>query len=131
MEAVLDGKSAEIAMAHSMAGSGECDGTGVVEDRGAALKEKVIFNQEGRRREPVITLSPIEQAPVCGKVSEFYGFEARTTGARLLRHSLNHKSVSAFKLLNDYYHLRELDWMEDMPSRGSLTFKRASPATSP
>ena len=114
MEAVHDGKTAAISMARAMAGSGDCDGTRVVEDRGAALKEKVIFEQEGRRREPVITISPIEQAPVCGKVSEFYGFEARTTAGRLLRHYLNHKGVSAFEMLHDYYNLRELERMEDL-----------------
>ena len=114
MEAVHDGKTAAISMARALASGGDCDGTRVVEDRGTALKEKVVFEQEGRRREPVITISPIEQAPTCSKVSEFYGFEARKTAGRLLRHYLNHKSVSAFELLHDYYSLREFERMEDL-----------------
>ena len=101
-------------MARALAGSGNCDGTRVVEDRGAALKEKVIFEQEGRRREPVITISPIEESPICNKVSEFYAFEARATTGRLLRHYLNHKRVSAFELIHGYYSLRELERMEDL-----------------
>ena len=114
MEAVHDGKTAAISMARALAGSGDCDATRVVEDRGAALKEKVIFEQEGRRREPVITISPIDDSPVCSKVSEFYAFEARVTVGRLLRNYLNHKRVSAFELIHGYYALRELERMEDL-----------------
>ena len=115
IDSIHQSKSAALASAQALVGTNRHEAVKILRDEGEAKRVKVVFEQEcAGPAEPVLTISPVEQAPACKKVEDFYRFEARRTAGQLLRQYFDHKRITAFELVHDYMHLRELGRMEDL-----------------
>lgn len=60
----------------------------------------VIFEEKDKGGKKRITISPVEESPVCEELEDFYGFEARQTIGRLLRKYLDENGITALELLH-------------------------------
>ena len=78
-------------------------------------EEKVIFQQDsaGQSDKP-ITISYVEQAPLCTKTSDLFQFNARQTTGRLLRKYLDDKGLITIELLCGLWHLKDLQRNETL-----------------
>tara|TARA_B100000315_G_scaffold258307_1_gene309962 strand:+ start:6848 stop:8881 length:2034 start_codon:yes stop_codon:yes gene_type:complete len=81
--------------------SGNFDGVKVTEDRGQS-QEKIVFEEEssGRTERPV-SVTPVDEAPYCKELEEFYSFDARITMGRLMREHLDNVGITAGELIHD------------------------------
>jgi hypothetical protein len=114
INAIHPAKSAAVAAATALAGSNRFEAVRVVEEREGRGHGKVVFEQQCEVVEPPMTIAPIATAPLCKKLPEYYGFEARKTLGRLLRPFLNHHGITAFELVHSYDHLRTLERLEEL-----------------
>lgn len=102
-------KSEAMAQAQGLLASGRYDGVRITARREGWSQEKVIFEQEGEVEEKPLTITPIEDAPPCDGIEDFYGFEARRTVGRLLRHYLDEHGMTALELAFSPGHLNMLE----------------------
>lgn len=114
INAIHPAKSAAVAAATALAGSNRFEAVRVVEEREGRNQGKVVFERQCEVVEPPMTIAPIAAAPLCKKLPEYYGFEARKTLGRLLRPFLNHHGITAFELIHSYDHLRTLERLEEL-----------------
>jgi len=98
-DALTKGKG--IKEAKALLSSGNFDGVKVTEDRGQS-REKIVFEEEsaGRTERPV-SVTPVEEAPYCKELEDFYSFDARITMGRLMREHLDHVGITAGELIHD------------------------------
>lgn len=94
-------------------GSGKFDAVKVTEDRGQR-QEILVWSEEAKRVEKAETITPVEDAPVCEKLDDFYAFEARLTLGRLLRQFMDKRALTPLEFLHDYTHIREFTRNDDM-----------------
>ncbi|MBM3950221.1 MAG: cyclic nucleotide-binding domain-containing protein [Rhodospirillales bacterium] len=95
-------------MAEALLAGGKADAVRVLEER-EGRKPKTIFEKVGAgRAEKPISITAIEDSPVCRAVSGFFAFDARLTVARLMRHFLDEYGLTALELLYDYGRLRQI-----------------------
>jgi hypothetical protein len=86
----------------------------VTEDRGQT-KEILIWHEEaGVRAAKAITITPVEDAPVCEKLDNFYGIEARLLMGRLLRQYLDEQGLTPVELIHDFVNIRSLKRNDDL-----------------
>ena len=96
-----------------MAG-GKFSAAKVTEDRGQT-KEILIWHEEaGARAAKAITITPVEDAPVCEKLDNFYGIEARLLMGRLLRQYLDEQGLTPVELIHDFVNIRSLKRNDDL-----------------
>lgn len=100
--------------ARNLLGSGKFDAVKVTEDRGQT-QEILIFEEEAAARpQKAITITPIEEAPLCKELEDFYGYPARKMLGRLLRQHFDHEGITPFELLHDKTHIRTLTRNNDL-----------------
>ena len=87
-----------IAHAKAMLKTGHWDAARVLKTQGN-LKPKVVFQEEGRRGERPLNIIPVEWAPFCENIEDFYSFDARRTAGWLLRRWLDHHHICALEML--------------------------------
>ena len=123
-------KGTGIKEAKALLSTGNFDGVKVTEDRGQS-KEKIVFEEEsaGRTERPV-SVTPVEEAPYCKELEEFYSFEARITMGRLLREHLDNVGITAGEHIhdklnilavvrNDTFYIQILQTLANLQTKGS------------
>ncbi len=90
-------RSAALQQAETLLAAGGHDGVRVVSESERTGEEEVIL-EERSDRDKVITLVPVDEAPECKKLDDFFRFPARRTAGRLLRNLLNDQGISALEL---------------------------------
>jgi len=106
-------KGRAIQRGQELLGSGKFDGVKVTEERGQP-REILIWQEEAKRVEKAETITPVDDAPVCSKLEDFYSFEARLTTGRLLRQVLDGRSATPLEVLHDYGLIREITRKDDL-----------------
>ena len=106
-------KGRAIQRGQELLGSGKFDAVKVTEDRGQT-REILIWSEDAKRVERAETITPVDDAPVCEKLDDFYAFEARLTVGRLLRQFMDKRALTPLELLHDYTHIREFTRNDDM-----------------
>ncbi len=90
-------RSAALQQAEELLASGNHAGVRVVAETARTGEEEIIF-EERIDRDQVITLVPVDEAPLCEEFSEFFRFPARRTAGRLLRRLLDDQGLTALEL---------------------------------
>jgi len=86
----------------------------VTEDRGQA-KEILVWHEEaGERADKAVTITPVEDAPLCEALDDFYKPEARLLLSRLLRQYLDEQALTPLELLHDLTNIRTLKRNDDL-----------------
>ncbi|MSO93483.1 MAG: cyclic nucleotide-binding domain-containing protein [Rhodospirillales bacterium] len=85
------------------------EGVKVTAKKDSSAEEKVIFEEIVGKAEKPISIAPIDKAPLCGTLDEYYQFKSRRTISRLLRHYLDEHSLTALEFLYSIGHLRMLE----------------------
>ncbi len=98
-----------IEQANVLLSTRQFDAVKVTREGGKDDSEEIIFQEECHRVEKKITIIPVETAPACKKLNDFYLFPARLTIGRLLRKYLDENAIMAVELLHNYGHLK---WLE-------------------
>jgi len=112
IDSVHPRKGEALTRAEALFGSGRLEGVKVLEDSGG--KPKVLFERSKARAEKPLTISPVENAPMCAAADDFFRFDSRITIARLLRAFLDEVGTSALELLCDYGNIRHLMRLENL-----------------
>jgi len=89
-------RSAALQQAETLLAAGGHDGVRVVAESERTGEEEVLL-EERSDRDKVITLVPVDEAPVCENLNDFFRFPARRTAGRLLRNLLNDQGISALE----------------------------------
>lgn len=80
------------------------------EDNEGTSKRKIIFEQNcSGKAQKHLTISRVDEAPLCKHINDYYQFDARTTIGRLLRTFLEERQITALELLFDYTELSILE----------------------
>ncbi|MEE8393121.1 MAG: cyclic nucleotide-binding domain-containing protein [Rhodospirillales bacterium] len=95
-----------VEQARALLATKQFDGVKVTREGGKSDEEDVIFQEGGARAKKKITVSPVEDAPNCKKLADFYGFPARKTIGRLLRKYLDENAIMAIELLHNHGQLK-------------------------
>ncbi|MBT3305881.1 MAG: cyclic nucleotide-binding domain-containing protein [Alphaproteobacteria bacterium] len=99
-ESTFDVRSAALEHAEELLGNGGHDGVRVTAESERTGELEILF-EERHDRQKVITLVPVEDAPLCQDLVDFYGFEARRTAGKLLRNLLDDQGLTALELAFD------------------------------
>ncbi len=98
-----------VRVAESLLAAGKGEAVKVLQDRGEDRRPRTIFEKVGAGRpEKPITISAVEDSPVCQTPFDVFGFEARLTTARLMRQFLDEYGLTALELLYDFGRLRQI-----------------------
>lgn len=84
-------------------------GVRVVAESERTGETEIIFEEAIDVGDKPVKIVPIEEAPVCGAIGDFYQFPARQAAGRLLRELLDRKGQTALELGFDYGALRLLE----------------------
>ena len=89
-----------VSKAKALIGDRKIEAVKVTREGGLSETEDVIFEskREGGSERPV-TITPVDEAPECKEIQDFYGFESRKTLGRLLRKHLDRESITASEVL--------------------------------
>ena len=94
--------------------SGKFDAAKVTEDRGQT-KEILVWHEEaGNRGDKAVTITPVDDSPVCEKLDDFYGIEARLLMGRLFRPYLDEQGLTPIELIHDHTNIRTLKRNDDL-----------------
>ncbi len=99
--------------AQALLGNGKFDAAKVTEDRGQT-REILVWQKEAQRVQKAETITPVEDAPVCEKLDDFYVFEARITAGRLLRQFMDTRAITPLEFFHDTGLIREFTRNDDM-----------------
>ncbi|MBC8338275.1 MAG: cyclic nucleotide-binding domain-containing protein [Alphaproteobacteria bacterium] len=99
-ESSFDVRSAALEHAEELLHQGNYDGVRVTSESERTGELDVIF-EERRDREKIVTLVAVDDAPLCEEVLDYYGFPARRTTGKLLRHLLDDQGLTALELAFD------------------------------
>ncbi|MEQ8194930.1 MAG: cyclic nucleotide-binding domain-containing protein [Rhodospirillales bacterium] len=94
--------------AKELLGSGQFDAIKVVREDERTGEEETVFSEKIERKGKGLTVIPVEEAPMCETLEDFYQFESRKTAGRVLRKYLDENGLTAFELLHNYGQLRFL-----------------------
>ncbi|MCH8882922.1 MAG: hypothetical protein IIA41_05410 [SAR324 cluster bacterium] len=91
-------RSAALEVAEELLEAANHDGVRVVAENERTGEDEIIF-EESIDRDEVIKLNPVEDAPLCAELIDFYRFPARRTAGRLLRNYLDDRGVTALEMI--------------------------------
>lgn len=78
-------------------------------ERNGTFTSKVVFDQAcDPRKDPPVSIVPIDDAPDCASVDDLYGLEARLTMWRVLRKYFDQVVLSPSEILHNYTALAKL-----------------------
>ena len=100
--------------ARNLLASGKFDAVKVTEDRGQTQEILVFQEEAGSRPDKLLTITPIDEAPPCKKIEDFYEFPARKTMGRLLRQHFDQEVLTPLEMLHDKMHIRTLTRNDDL-----------------
>ncbi len=95
------GRTQSVDQAKELLATNRFEGVKVVREDEHSGEQEVIFEEErkggGAKR---TTITPVDEAPLCEDLEDFYGFEARKTISRLLRKYLDENGITVLELLH-------------------------------
>ena len=99
-------KERAVQVADSLLGMNQFDAVKVtVEDHRG--REKAVYTKEGRGRVgKFVTISPVDEAPLCRNLEDYYRFESRRTVGRVLRRYLDQIGITALELMHNPGHMK-------------------------
>ncbi len=118
-------RESAIEEAKELLGSGQFDAIKVVREDDRSGEQDTIFSEESGKKPKALTVVPVEEAPVCNTLEEFYAFESRKTAGRVLRKYLDEQGLTAFELLHNYGQLKYLVRNEDFIGKAVHSIARA------
>ncbi len=92
-------RSAALEVAEELLEAANHDGVRVVAENERTGEDEIIFEESIDRDDRVIKLNPVEDAPLCRELIDFYRFPARRTAGRLLRDYLDDQGVTALEMI--------------------------------
>ena len=92
-------RSAALEVAEELLEAANHDGVRVVAENERTGEDEIIFEESIDRDDKVIKLNPVENAPLCAELIDFYRFPARRTAGRLLRNYLDDRGVTALEMI--------------------------------
>jgi hypothetical protein len=101
-------KGRGIKEAKALLSTGKFDAVKVTEDRGQMQEINVFEVKSSGRPSPATKVTPVDEAPYCKELEDFYNFEARITLGRLLRQHLDQEGITASELIYDNINIRTL-----------------------
>ncbi len=104
-----DVRSAAVERAEVLLGEKRFEGVRVVAESQRTGEEEIVLEELSELGDKPIKIVPIEEAPVCDKIGDFYTFPARQAAGRLMRELLEQKGCTALELAFDYGMLRLLE----------------------
>ncbi len=107
-------KGRAITAAKSLLSEGKFDAAKVTEDRGQPQEILLWEQQSNRRRKKAVKITPVDEAAACRELADFYGFEARKTVGRLLRHYFDQEGMLPVELVHHRLNLRKLVRQNDL-----------------
>lgn len=102
-------RSAAVERAEILIGEKRFEGVRVVAESLRTGDEEILIEEMFDLGDKPVKIVPIEEAPVCDTLADFYKFPARQAAGRLLRELLEQKGVTALELAFDYGMLRLLE----------------------
>lgn len=102
-------RSAAVERAEVLIGEKRFEGVRVVAESLRTGEEEVLIEEMFDLGDKPLKIVPIEEAPVCDTLADFYKFPARQAAGRLLRELLEQKGITALELAFDYGTLRLLE----------------------
>lgn len=109
IDSVHAARTLAIETAETVLAKKQYDGVKVTAKKDTDAEEKVIFEEITGKTPKAISISPIDKAPHCATLDEFYQFKSRRTIGRLMRQYLDEHSLTALELLFSIGHLRMLE----------------------
>lgn len=98
-----------VRVAESLLAAGKGDAVRVLQDLGDDRRPRTIFEKAGAgKKEKPITISAIEDSPVCQSTANVFAFDARLAASRLMRQFLDEYGLTALELLYDFGRLRQI-----------------------
>jgi len=98
-----------MARAQALLDANQHDAVRVTREENDSGEEVVFQNECSKKAEKPITISPVDEAPLCTEVDDFCGFEARRTTGRVLRKFLDDRGITALELLHNLGNIRQLE----------------------
>lgn len=102
-------RSAAIERAEILIGEKRFEGVRVVAESLRTGEEEILIEEMFDLGDKPVKIVPIEEAPVCDALADFYKFPARQAAGRLLRELLEQKGITGVELAFDYGMLRLLE----------------------
>ena len=102
-------RSDAMARAEELLGEKRFLGVRVVAESERTGEEEVLFEELADVGDKPLKIVPIEEAPVCASIGDYYQFPARQTAGRILRELLDQKGQTALELAFDYGALKMLE----------------------
>lgn len=100
--------------AQNLLSGGKYGAAKVTEDRGQAKEILVWHEESAARADKAVTITPVEDAPLCEELDDFYKPEARLLLSRLLRQYLDEQALTPLELLHDLNNIRTLKRNDDL-----------------
>ncbi|MFA7429103.1 MAG: hypothetical protein WCZ23_02990 [Rhodospirillaceae bacterium] len=112
VDRVTDSEAIALKRASELSSSGQVEAVRVEKERvrsdGTFGTPTVIFEQSGTRKDPQVTITPIDDAPDCASLEDLYGIEARITMWRVLRKYFEQVVLTPSEVLHSYSALSRL-----------------------
>ncbi len=102
-------RSQAVERAEVLIGEKRFEGVRVVAESMRTGEEEILIEEMFDLGDKPLKIVPIEEAPVCDTLADFYKFPARQAAGRLLRELLEQKGITALELAFDYGTLRLLE----------------------
>ena len=102
-------RSASLEQAEQLVESGNYAGVRVLSDSDRVGTETIFENINEHFDDRPITIVPIDHAPICHKLEDYYGLESRRTIGQLMRNYLEAQGCTALELLYDASKLKILE----------------------
>lgn len=112
VDLVTESESIALKRAKDLAGAAQHDAVRVEKERvrsdGSFGTASVIFEQSCTRKDPQVTIVPIEDAPDCAALEDLYGIDARITMWKVLRKYFEQVALTPSEVLHNYNALARL-----------------------
>ena len=120
-----DDRVQAVSKAKALLGKQKIEAVKVTREGGLSETEEVVFESKGKGgSERPVTITPVEEAPECTDLEDFYGFESRKTLGRLLRKYLDRDSITASEVLYGAGQLKGLCRDEDLINKAIHSIAR-------
>jgi hypothetical protein len=114
-----------ISKAKALLGDRKIEAVKVTREGGLSETEEVVFESKSKGgAERPVTITPVNEAPECKELEDFYGFESRKTLGRLLRKYLDRETITASELLYGAGQLKGLCRDEDLINKAIHSIAR-------
>ncbi len=104
-----DVRSEAISRAEALIADKRFSGVRVVSESGRTGEEEILLEEKVEIGEKALVIVPIEDAPVCSAIIDYYAFPSRQAAGRILRNLMDRNGMTALELFFDYGQLKLLE----------------------